>query len=121
MVTSEMVKILGNEASHYTFLTNPVTFCDFLCSQVEVKIDSPPQIPRENILSNFVIEAALYDTGSWYNGDRSSNLLLSNVANLNVVPSNTVVLGFLGYTITGKLEMPKLWSAEQVRNSFFFP
>lgn len=85
-----------------------------------MKIDSPQDMPKDNILANFIVEAALYDTGSWYNIEGSANLLSSNVANLKLNPSSSALLGFLGYVLEGKLEMPKLWSAEQVRNLNLF-
>ncbi|KAJ8774000.1 hypothetical protein K2173_009431 [Erythroxylum novogranatense] len=81
--------------------------------QVEVKIDSCKEIPKDNIVSNFKVEAALYEMGSWYSSDGSVDLLSSSVANLTIVPSFDVILGFLGYTLVGKVERPRLWSAEQ--------
>ena len=81
-----------------------------------MEIESSLAIPKEKILANFTIEAALYDTGSWYDSEESANLLSSNVANLKLTHSPMGLLGFLGNVLEGKLEMPKLWSAEQVRN-----
>ncbi|KAJ4847213.1 hypothetical protein Tsubulata_008458 [Turnera subulata] len=81
--------------------------------QVEVKIDSSQEIPKETILSNFFIEAALYDTGNWYNDQGSAGLLSSSVASIKLRPSSDIVLGFLGYLLEGKVERPKLWSAEK--------
>ncbi|KAG5227709.1 glycoside hydrolase family protein [Salix suchowensis] len=88
---------------------------NFTCAdiQVEVKIESSLAIPKDKILANFTIEAALYDTGSWYDSEESANLLSSNVANLKLTHSPMGLLGFLGNVLEGKLEMPKLWSAEQ--------
>jgi beta-galactosidase len=87
-----------------------------LTIQVEVKIESALEIPRDKIFDNFTIEAALYDTGSWYNSEESPDLLSSNVANLKLTHSPMGILGFLGNFLEGKLEKPKLWSAEQVSN-----
>ncbi|KAJ6326055.1 hypothetical protein OIU78_013199 [Salix suchowensis] len=81
--------------------------------EVEVKIESSQEIPIDNIFDNFTVEAALYDTGNWYNSEESANLLSSNVANLKLTHSPMGILGFLGNVLEGKLEKPKLWSAEQ--------
>ncbi|KAF2322515.1 hypothetical protein GH714_017392 [Hevea brasiliensis] len=81
--------------------------------QVEVQIDSTREIPKDKIFGNFIIEGALYDTGSWYSSDGSADLLSSKVADIALNPSFDPILGFLGYVLVGKLEKPKLWSAEQ--------
>ncbi|KAJ6346766.1 hypothetical protein OIU76_003446 [Salix suchowensis] len=81
--------------------------------EVEVKIESSQEIPIDNIFDNFTVEVALYDTGNWYNSEESANLLSSNVANLKLTHSPMGILGFLGNVLEGKLEKPKLWSAEQ--------
>ncbi|CAN1316296.1 lacZ [Linum perenne] len=80
--------------------------------QVEVKIDNTRANPKDDIHASFTIDAALYDTGSWYAGDKSG-LFSTNVANLTTIPSSDAILGFIGYKLAGKLDMPKLWSAEQ--------
>lgn len=80
-----------------------------------MEIDCSPEISKDSILANFVIEAGLYDTGSWYNFDGCIDLLSSKVANIQLNPS-TASVEFPGYMLLGKLEMPRLWSAEQVRN-----
>ncbi|WCJ39089.1 Beta-galactosidase [Euphorbia peplus] len=81
--------------------------------QVEVKIDSSQETPKDKILANFSIEAAIYDTGSWYSSDEYSKLISSKVADLKLIPSFDPILGFLGYVLEGKIEKPRLWSAEQ--------
>ncbi|KAJ0046595.1 hypothetical protein Pint_05265 [Pistacia integerrima] len=80
--------------------------------QVEVKIDTSREASKDSVLANFVIEAALYDTRSWYSHDGISDLLSSNVANIKLSPPSASV-DFPGYVLEGKLEMPRLWSAEQ--------
>ncbi|CAN0916971.1 lacZ [Linum grandiflorum] len=80
--------------------------------QVEVKIDNSNANPKDDIRASFTIDAALYDTGSWYAGDKSG-LISTNVANMTSIPSSDAILGFIGYKLGGKLDMPKLWSAEQ--------
>ncbi|CAI0461856.1 unnamed protein product, partial [Linum tenue] len=80
--------------------------------QVEVKIDNSRASPKDDPCVSFSINAALYDTGSWYTSD-GSGLLSNIVVNLTTIPSSDAILGFVGYTLSGKLDMPKLWSAEQ--------
>ncbi|CAL0328768.1 unnamed protein product [Lupinus luteus] len=81
---------------------------------VEVKIDNSRETSKDNILTNYTVEAALYDSGSWYTSDGNTDLLSSNVADIKFQPSTaTTPLGFHGYTLVGKLQSPKLWSAEQ--------
>ncbi|KAI4332992.1 hypothetical protein L6164_017850 [Bauhinia variegata] len=96
----------------YFFKSNLVE--DFSSAEilVEVKIDNSRETPKDNVLANYTIEAVLYDSGSWYSYDGYSDLLSSNVADIKLQPSN-VPLGFHGYVLVGKLESPKLWSAEQ--------
>ncbi|XP_057976450.1 uncharacterized protein LOC131163754 [Malania oleifera] len=79
--------------------------------QVEVKIDHSREISKDNILANFTIEAAVYDTGKWYDSDEY-DLLSSKVAQMDFIPPSSSSLGFHGYVLGGKLEKPKLWSAE---------
>lgn len=90
-------------------------FCTF--SQVEVKIDNSRETSKDNVLDKFTIEAALYDTGGWYKSNAYTDLVSSNVANLklNLSSISKPCPGFHGYLLAGKLAMPRLWSAEQVR------
>lgn len=80
--------------------------------QVEVKIDYSQDILGQNILANFTIEAVLYDNGKWSNGG-NIDLFSSKVAELELQPPSGDTYGFIGYQLAGKLEKPKLWSAEQ--------
>ncbi|GFY94928.1 glycoside hydrolase family 2 protein [Actinidia rufa] len=80
--------------------------------QVEVKIDNSREISKENILANFTLEAALYDNGNGYDDAEVVDLLSTKVAHLEPCPSSDASLGFHGYLLAGKLQMPKLWSAE---------
>lgn len=80
-----------------------------------MEIDSSKETSKDSILANFVIEAGLYDTGSWYNSDGCIDLLSSNMTSIQLNPS-TASVEFPGYVLVGKLEVPRLWSAEQVRN-----
>lgn len=79
---------------------------------VEVKIDRLQDTSIDNVLTNYTIEATLYDSGSWESSDGNPDLLSSNVADITFQPT-TAPVGFYGYTLVGKLQSPKLWSAEQ--------
>ncbi|KAB2627403.1 beta-galactosidase [Pyrus ussuriensis x Pyrus communis] len=81
--------------------------------QVEVKIDNSIETSKDSILPNYTIEASLFDTASWYSTDGYADLASSNVASLKLNPSPSTSLGFHGYWLEGRLEMPRLWSAEQ--------
>ncbi|KAH9658217.1 Lactase [Citrus sinensis] len=96
----------------YFFKSNLAEDFSLADIQVGVEIDCSPEISKDSILANFVIEAGLYDTGNWYNCDGCIDLLSSKVANIQLNPS-TASVEFPGYTLVGKLEMPRLWSAEQ--------
>lgn len=80
--------------------------------QVEVKIDYSRATQEESIHDNFNIEALLYDNGNW-SGDGKIDLFSSKVAQLELQPPSGDTFGFIGYLLAGKLERPKLWSAEQ--------
>lgn len=101
----------------------------YQCSiQVEVKIDnSAMNIDRsvetgswfktseDKFIANFTIEAEIFDTGSWYTSNGHANMLSTSVAHLQLTNSVDFYLGFIGYQLKGKLQMPKLWTAEQVK------
>ncbi|XP_077218158.1 glycoside hydrolase family 2 protein [Tasmannia lanceolata] len=80
--------------------------------QVEIKIDDLAQTSEYDVLSNFSIEAVLYDTTRW--NDSGSNVDVSSfeVAHMELDQSPKERNGFYGFNLVGKLEMPKLWSAE---------
>ncbi|KAF4388952.1 hypothetical protein F8388_026681 [Cannabis sativa] len=82
-------------------------------ARVEVKIDNSQATPKDTLLSRFTIEASLYDTTSWYKGDGDADLLSSNVANMKLKTKTGASPGFQGYWIGGKIDKPKLWSAEK--------
>ncbi|XVE52295.1 hypothetical protein DITRI_Ditri02bG0111300 [Diplodiscus trichospermus] len=96
----------------YFFKSNLADDFSYAEIQVEVKIDCSRETSKDKVLTNFIIEAALYDAGSWYNRDGNIDLLSSNVANIKLNPFPTGTLGFHGYVLRGKMEKPKLWSAE---------
>ncbi|GAV75270.1 Glyco_hydro_2 domain-containing protein/Glyco_hydro_2_C domain-containing protein/Glyco_hydro_2_N domain-containing protein/Bgal_small_N domain-containing protein [Cephalotus follicularis] len=97
----------------YFFKSNLAENFSYAEIQVEVKIDCSRETYKESVPSNFIIEASLYDTGSWYTSDEYVDLLSSKVANVKLNPSSSARLGFCGYILAGKLQNPKLWSAEQ--------
>ncbi|XP_039016555.1 beta-galactosidase-like isoform X2 [Hibiscus syriacus] len=96
----------------YFFKSNLADDFSYADIQVEVKLDYSRETSKETVLTDYVLEAVLYDFGSWYNRNGNVDLLSTNVANmqLNCFPTRT--LGFHGNMLEGKLEKPKLWSAE---------
>lgn len=82
-----------------------------------MKIDNMQESSKHLVLSNFIIEAAVFDTKNWYNSEGFNCELSPKVANLKLNPSPSPTLGFHGYLLEGKLDLPNLWSAEQVSSS----
>ncbi|KAH9617726.1 hypothetical protein KSS87_001056 [Heliosperma pusillum] len=78
--------------------------------QVEVKIDTPVGIPRDRILADFTIQAELYENGKWHD-DGLFDLLATKVEEMELIPPAS--FKFDGYHFKGKIEKPRLWSAEQ--------
>lgn len=89
--------------------------------QVEVQIETWKGSHEENILDHFTIEAALFDTARWHSSNDHADLLSSSVANLELHSSYSPCIGFMGYLLMGRVLMPRLWSAEQVKISCFSP
>lgn len=56
------------------------------------------------------IEVTLFDIS----GHECTDLLSADVAHLELHTPPKYPLGFRGYRLTGKLQNPKLWSAEKV-------
>lgn len=80
-----------------------------------MEIDSQKQ-DQEHV-STLSIEAALYDNS------RLSNSLDADLSSANMInlkpkpkPTRSPCRGFHGYVLAGKIENPKLWSSEHVRN-----
>lgn len=84
--------------------------------QVEVVIDISKETPKGNVLKNYTIQAAVFDTMSFPSSGGQIDLLSTDVAHLEFCPTSAATLGFHGYVLVGKLQTPKLWSAEQVWN-----
>ncbi|XP_051122924.1 uncharacterized protein LOC127245866 [Andrographis paniculata] len=95
--------------------------------QVEVKIDNSAtkmdnsttepgnwfKPSEDKFTASFTIEAEIFDNGSLYTSKGHGNLQAKSVACLKMTSCVDYYLGFLGYHLNGKLEIPKLWSAEQ--------
>ncbi|GAB4852088.1 hypothetical protein Ancab_016278 [Ancistrocladus abbreviatus] len=95
----------------YFFTSNFVESFSYADLQVEVKIDTPQGMSKDRILTDFILEGRIYDNEMWFQHDESSDLLSSMVAQMQLVPPPS--FQFHGYILKGKLELPKLWSAEQ--------
>ncbi|KAG9456219.1 hypothetical protein H6P81_000727 [Aristolochia fimbriata] len=80
--------------------------------QVEVKIDASREAPSYDVLANFLIEATLYDSMTLYKYDDNVDVPTSAVTHLELDRSLKSIDGFRGFVLVGKLEIPKLWSAE---------
>ncbi|KAL0429173.1 UNVERIFIED_CONTAM: hypothetical protein Sradi_0543300, partial [Sesamum radiatum] len=93
---------------------------------VEVKIDCSAlnfdnsvetgnwfKIAEDKFITSFTIEAEIFDTGSLYTSNGHANLPSTSVAHLQLTSSVDFYLGFIGYQLKGKLQTPKLWTAEQ--------
>ncbi|MQL91821.1 hypothetical protein Taro_024432 [Colocasia esculenta] len=80
--------------------------------QVEVKVDITGNLPKEDGRPNFIIEAILYDTTFWSEHDGGMDLRSCSAISLEPKPFQGESLGFNGYHLVGRLEKPKLWSAE---------
>ena len=80
-----------------------------------MEIDSHKQ-DREHI-PTLSIEATLFDN-SESSDDLNSDMSATNVVNLKTKPKpkGGPCHGFHGYVLGGKVENPKLWSSEKVRN-----
>lgn len=89
----------------YFFKSNIVESCTYADLEVEVILDKPMEI---NATTDVKIEATLFDIS----GDDHIDLLSTKVAHLELQPPPSP-LGFHGYRLAGKLQNPKLWSAEQ--------
>lgn len=92
-----------------SFLENNFQHADL---ELEVKIDGLRETSEEGFLKNFTVEAAIYDNRRWDEVANDGNLLSSEVARLDLSLPSYTVLGFHGYILKGKLQMPRLWSAE---------
>jgi len=89
-----------------------------LC-QVEVKIDGLNENSEDVDVSSLAMEATLYDNTRWIScgaNEGNMDMMPNAVAHMKLKPPPTWPLGFHGYQLEGKLDRPKLWSSEHVRN-----
>lgn len=80
--------------------------------KVEVEIDNSYE---HLTLSEFIVEASIYENGCLYNKDGGviSDLLSADATHLQFISKFDNCLGFKGHSLVGKLQSPALWSAEQ--------
>lgn len=95
----------------YSFISNLDGSFSHADLEVEVKVDTPQGMPRDSILSDFTLETGIYDNGKWHGTDGSVDLLASVVTQMELVPP--ACFRFNGYHFKGKIDRPRLWSAEQ--------
>ncbi|CAN6444056.1 unnamed protein product [Victoria cruziana] len=89
-------------------LDEKLTYADI---QVEVKIEK--RNLEDKTFGTFSLEAKLYETGTSYELDGCVNLRSSEATKMETSSPYCTITGFQGYKLKGKLEMPKLWSAEK--------
>nr|XP_043631574.1 beta-galactosidase [Erigeron canadensis] len=90
----------------YFFKSNLVENYAYADLEVEVILDKSLET---NVLTDFKIEATLFDIS----GDKGTDQLSTIVARFELQTPPIQPLGFHGYRLTGKVQNPKLWSAEQ--------
>ncbi|XP_028770029.1 uncharacterized protein LOC114727499 [Neltuma alba] len=96
----------------YFFKSNLAEDFSYAEILVEVKLDNSQEASKESVLTNYNVEGALYDSGNWFASDGCPDLLSSHVADVKLQPSGAA-LGFHDFVLVGKIQSPKLWSAEQ--------
>lgn len=80
------------------------------------------EISKDVNLSSLTMEATLYDNAGWCNGgdnSRKMDLTSYDVVHMKLKSQHAGRVGFHGYHLEGKLERPRLWSSEHVRNLIF--
>lgn len=77
--------------------------------QVEVEIAKAKTKPEEGAHLDLIVEAKLFDISGWDKSGGIADLLSSNVADMKYKSSSASTL-----VLEGKLERPRLWSAEHV-------
>ncbi|KAL8246647.1 hypothetical protein R6Q59_007863 [Mikania micrantha] len=89
----------------YFFTSNLVENFAYADLEVEVILDKSKE---GSVNTEVKIEATLFDIS----GDECTDLLSTDVAHLELHSPPRQPLGFHGHRLTGKLQNPKLWSAE---------
>ncbi|KAF5191895.1 Beta-galactosidase [Thalictrum thalictroides] len=93
----------------YFFKSNLGENFSFADIQVEVIVDESKAGARKD----FTIEATVYDTGKHFENDDNVDFHSSDAFNVELCPSPVPSYGFYGNVLQGRLERPKLWSAEE--------
>ncbi|RAL48824.1 hypothetical protein DM860_001144 [Cuscuta australis] len=80
--------------------------------KVEVEIDNSYE---HLTLSEFTVEASIYENGNLYNKDGGviSDLLSADATHLQFISKFDNCLGFKAHSLVGKLQSTMLWSVEQ--------
>ncbi|KAK4798400.1 hypothetical protein SAY86_030726 [Trapa natans] len=93
--------------SDYFFKSNLAQ--NFSCAdlRVEVEIAKSETNSEKGAHPDLLIEAKLYDISKWHISDNSADLSQCNVTNIKYTSSSASTL-----VLEGKLERPRLWSAE---------
>ncbi|VFQ61399.1 unnamed protein product [Cuscuta campestris] len=96
----------------YYFKSNLAQDYSYADIEVEVEIDNSYE---HLTLSEFTVEASIYENGCLYNKDGGviSDLLSADATHLQFISKFDNCLGFKGHSLVGKLQSPMLWSAEQ--------
>lgn len=79
-----------------------------------MKLDISRKPFEYGILANFSMEATLYDTTALYGEIDNLNISSLETFHLAYEQSPEAYPQFQGYQLVGKVEKPKLWSAEHV-------
>ncbi|PIA48132.1 hypothetical protein AQUCO_01400605v1 [Aquilegia coerulea] len=93
----------------YFFKSNLAEKFSYADIQVEVIVDES----KASIRKDFTIEATIYDTGKHFENGDNVDFHSSDAFNMELCPSPVPSYGFRGNVLRGKLENPKLWSAEK--------
>nr|QSM07479.1 beta-galactosidase 13 [Ipomoea batatas]GMD71911.1 beta-galactosidase isoform X1 [Ipomoea batatas] len=94
----------------YFFKSNLTEDFSYADIEVEVEIDNSY---ADQSLSDFTVEAAIYENGSLCDKAKDSDLLSADATHLQFTSKSDYCIGFKGYSLVGKVQAPKLWSAEQ--------
>ncbi|OWM90042.1 hypothetical protein CDL15_Pgr026955 [Punica granatum] len=93
--------------SDYFFKSNLAENFSSADLHVEVELAKSKAKPEGGAHSDLIVEAKLYDISSWYKSGGIADLLSSNVADIKYKSSSADTL-----VLEGKLDRPRLWSAE---------
>ncbi|KAK4411137.1 Beta-galactosidase [Sesamum angolense] len=113
--SNEIDKTTGKENVGVSFLLYVEVKIDCSALNIDNSIETGNwfKIAEDKFITSFTIEAEIFDTGSLYTSNGHANLPSTSVAHLQLTSSVDFYLGFIGYQLKGKLQTPKLWTAEQ--------